>query len=574
MTWFIENLARLKAEREALEQFSTEHEWFVICGWRTNERLRLILDADIVCGGKVWPIFLQYPDLFPHTPPSVFPRDHKAHWSGHQYGVGGELCLEYGPDNWTPELSGVDLVASTRRLLEGENPSPGETGIVASRHVDTLGQRLRSEISRFVLTREAEAALCLVPLWKPLNGTMVTAFHKENAVHVLYTLQISDESTWRNPEVPPQLASEFRESNCALIRVEKDTTLPPTTSYDEFKSSCATLGLSTDGTYTILLRGNETHSYFHWEKHDTVVSHSVIPAQPVQNRLDDTHIALTNKKVGLVGCGSLGSKVATMLARSGVAKWVLADDDLLFPDNLIRNDLDWRDVGAHKAHALARRLELVNPGVEINAWKVRLGGQTSAVSADSILYRLGQCDLIIDATANPEILNILAAVAAAKMKPVIWGEVFGGGIGGLIGRCRPGIEPPLQFMRRAVENWFGDRNAPPVRPSRSYETGEDNGPMIADDADVSVIAAHTARFVTDILAREMSIFPNSVYAIGLKAGSVFSEPFVTYPIDVGPPPPQASGPTLGEDEAKAELTRLLELIKPPSNEASTPSKGD
>ena len=49
-----------------------------------------------------------------------------------------------------------------------------------------------------------------------------------------------------------------------------------------------------------------------------------------------------------------GSKVGTMLARSGVARFFLADDDILFPDNFVRNDLDWRDVGSHKANALLR----------------------------------------------------------------------------------------------------------------------------------------------------------------------------------------------------------------------------
>ncbi len=33
------------------------------------------------------------------------------------------------------------------------------------------------------------------------------------------------------------------------------------------------------------------------------------------------------------------------LARSGVANLLLVDDDLFLPDNLVRHDLDWRDVG-------------------------------------------------------------------------------------------------------------------------------------------------------------------------------------------------------------------------------------
>jgi hypothetical protein len=86
---------------------------------------------------------------------------------------------------------------------------------------------------------------------------------------------------------------------------------------------------------------------------------------------------------------------------------------------------------------------------------------------------IGECDLIFDATANPDILNLVSAVAASVTKPVMWAEIFGGGTGGLIARCRPGVEPPPQYMRRAIENWFGERGPPPVRSTRTYETERD-----------------------------------------------------------------------------------------------------
>jgi hypothetical protein len=256
------------------------------------------------------------------------------------------------------------------------------------------------------------------------------------------------------------------------------------------------------------------------------------------------------------------------LARSGAGKALLVDDDLLLSDNLVRHDLDWRDVGVHKVDAVARRMQLVNPAIETEFWKARIGGQTSAASAESILYDLGECDVIIDATANPNVLNLLSALGTAKSKPIVWGEVFAGGIGGLVARFRPGIEPPPQYMRRAIENWFGDQNAPPVRAGRSYATGDDGPPLIADDADVSVIAGHVARFAIDLLTREASIFPNSVYAIGLGIGSVFTQPFDTRPIEVGPPPAEALQESLTEDERKAEIGKIVELFLALSNEAA------
>ena len=36
--------------------------------------MRLVLDAEIAVGNRTFPIFLRYPDMFPFSPPSVFPR--------------------------------------------------------------------------------------------------------------------------------------------------------------------------------------------------------------------------------------------------------------------------------------------------------------------------------------------------------------------------------------------------------------------------------------------------------------------------------------------------------------------
>jgi hypothetical protein len=57
-------------------------------------------------------------------------------------------------------------------------------------------------------------------------------------------------------------------------------------------------------------------------------------------------------------------------------------------------------------------------------------------------------------------------------------------------------------------------------------------PLVADDGDVSVIAAHATRLITDTICRPTSsIFPQSAYAIGLAEKWLFSAPFDTFPIE-------------------------------------------
>lgn len=567
MTWYIEDIARWKAERQGLEAFGAATEWFEPLGWRVDTDTRLILDANITAGGKTWPVFLRYPDFFPHSPPSIFPRRDDTRWSAHQYGPGGELCLEYGPDTWTPDLTGVHLIESAHRLLEGENPAPGQTDTVPSRHVESVGEQFKRKIIRFVMTRNLVAGFAAVQVGEPVSAVLISAHHKDSTIHTVRQITHVTGFVWAETDIPEQLENEYYAQAVPLVRVAPSTSLPPTTSRSAFLAASLAFNFAPNGYYAIILRGDDVHFYMLWENNDSAAKIPVVPPQPFHQRLDENHGRIKTKRFGLVGCGSLGSKIAATLARSGAGKALLVDDDLLLPDNLVRHDLDWRDVGTHKADAVARRLQLVNPTVETEVWKARIGGQTSAAAAESILNDLGGCDVIIDATANPDVLNLLSALGTAKSRPVVWGEIFAGGIGGLVARFRPGIEPPPQYMRRAIENWFGDQNAPPVRADRSYAAGGDGSPLIADDADVSVIAAHVARFAIDLLTRDVTIFPNSVYAVGLGVGSVFTQPFDTRPIEVGPPPAQIPQKALTEDERKAEIGKIVELFIALSNEA-------
>jgi len=288
-------------------------------------------------------------------------------------------------------------------------------------------------------------------------------------------------------------------------------------------------------TYAVLVRGARIRVFFLGEDDDTVLETPSIPPQPYAVRLDKSHEALASRKAALVGCGSLGSKIAVSLARSGVGRFLLIDDDILMPDNLVRHDLDWREVGTHKADSVARRIQLVNPKATCEVRKQRLGGQESSGSIERLIESLADCDLMIDATAEPSIFNYLCAAVAVARKPLLWAEIFGGGFGGLIARRRPLFEPDPASMRRAIENWCAERGKPIERAANDYGGGP-GAPAIADDADVAVIAAHATRVAIDMLIpRDPSTFPNSVYMVGLAKHWIFDQPFETHPIDVGAP---------------------------------------
>lgn len=72
--------------------------------------------------------------------------------------------------------------------------------------------------------------------------------------------------------------------------------------------------------------------------------------------------AIENDRMKFIfGCGALGSKIATHLARNGIAKLVLIDPEKLSPHNLVRHSLFSDQEGKNKAVALEASLNQIFP---------------------------------------------------------------------------------------------------------------------------------------------------------------------------------------------------------------------
>lgn len=572
MIWHIENYRRFKRERETLEALAARVEWLTPIGWRIDSTFRVVWDADISVPAGHRPISLIYPNHFPFSPPQVVPRGDTTRWSQHQYGAGGELCLEHGPDNWHQDISGADMVESAQRLFLGEEPEPGVAAEVASRHATTLGQDLRGKISRFLITRPLAEQLRILPEGVMAIASVACIFRRaEGIVHVVTSIAFPDGSTWKD-DVPEVEKLGFP-TDVALFRWPVDQPFPATRSPQDFRAAVAAPGLALpDLKDVMIITGERIRAFFLSTEANSVSEGAIITPQPSVPRLDKDHEALRDRKVAIVGCGSLGSKLAVILARSGVGEFLLVDDDLFLPDNLVRHDLDWRDVGIHKVDSVARRIALVNPAASCSVRRVRLGGQESSGTIETLLESLAASDIIVDATADAKVFNYVCAAVAISKKPMVWAEVFGGGFGGLVARYRPSREPDPASMRRAIESWCADQGQVLPRPAYRYG-GEPDSPAIADDADVTVMAGHAARMAIDLLIpRDPSIFPHSVYMVGLAEGWIFGQPFDTRPIDVGPP---LAEPETVEDveEAAAEFEFVKKLFTEYKDAASGGTAG-
>lgn len=480
-----------------------------------------------------------YPNFFPDMPPQVMPQGDER-LSGHQYGAGGELCLEYRPDNWDPSYTGAMMIESARRLLEGEEPSEGTLAEVESAHVATVGQEVRGAKLRFLVPQSLAAALESLELLRPVAFEISDNYERNHWISVPRRLGPADAPLWTSDSDVPLY---HRRSGFALkldptfkgrIKADWDIVeaIVQTAGDDELT---ALLADAADQAILLIACAGDFHMM--WVPAGSgkraVIGYVTVPMPDRAARLPDNYARLADVAVAIVGCGSVGSKVAASLARAGVGRFVLVDGDVCFPGNLVRNDLDWRSVGLNKPDAVAGRIADLRASTTSLCRRLAIGGQESAALTDAVLVEIGKCDLIIDATADPQVFNLCAAVARNEHKTLLWGEVFAGGIGGLVARARPDIDPVPHAARNQILNWCADRGIePPQGTGIGYggADGDASRPLVADDADVSVIASHIAQLALDHLNGTETAYPHSAYLIGLRKGWIFEAPFDTWPI--------------------------------------------
>lgn len=252
----------------------------------------------------------------------------------------------------------------------------------------------------------------------------------------------------------------------------------------------------------------------------------------------------TKKRVAIVGAGSVGSKIAECLVRSGVHRLTLVDGDVMLPANLERHALDWRDVGYRKVKALKRRLQSIVPGARVKEIANNLNWQRSARTHAWQVEALAECDIIVDATGDVPTALFLGAVAAANGRPLVSIEVFEGGIGALVASCVPERDPAYAIARNGFVSWCELKGVPaPKGAGRPYESlSEEGAPLVADDAAVTMAVGHGARMVLDIVDGKPAAREAAWMLVGFQRAWLFDGHGHTIRMSVGVPEERAPSP--------------------------------
>ncbi|MEO1326522.1 MAG: ThiF family adenylyltransferase [Pseudomonadota bacterium] len=582
--WFLKDLGRLNQERLAIESLSDSCTWLDGVHWRFDGP-QLVVDADIrLEDDRSIPIELRFPEVYPSSPASVRPKDAGV-LSGHQY-IGGELCLEVGPDNWHPASHTASLLLeSTYRLLTLETEHATDATVrIPDRHALTDGQAQRFEFLRWVVTPDVIDTLNALPQGPSYRCDVIDVFHEQALTAFLSRIERANGADdWLDPGVPGQLKNPGRLLRGAIItgnvgaltlaqldQAEVISSLLEEPALPDSQDEGIDNALDNISYVFVKGFGGRWEAHCRWTGGGKVWRCSMLEADTAPHSLRhgmDT-VTLCETSVALVGLGSAGSKIATSLARTGVGRFVLLDDDLLHPANLVRHDHDWTGVGQHKVDAVADRIALINPSADVVRRRLRLHGQEASSSAASALAALGGADLIIDATANPAVFTLCAHVAKHSKKPLLWLEVFAGGIGGLIARARPDTDAEPFTLRAAVHaaaNEIAEHKGVEAPGGASnYGAVVEDEIVTATDADVSVLSAQATQIALDTLLQpDPTRFPHPAYLVGMARAWVFEEAFHTIPVDCSAPVDWSSVVETDKatrNEASAFIVSLLETL--------------
>jgi sulfur carrier protein ThiS adenylyltransferase len=125
---------------------------------------------------------------------------------------------------------------------------------------------------------------------------------------------------------------------------------------------------------------------------------------------------LKSKRVGIAGCGGLGSNCAVALARVGIGELVIADFDLVDASNLNRQYYFLSQVGLKKAISLEENIAKINPEVKVIARDIR-------VTESNVESLFGDCDVIVEAfdRADQKEMLIETVLDLLPGKPLVVG---------------------------------------------------------------------------------------------------------------------------------------------------------
>jgi len=126
-------------------------------------------------------------------------------------------------------------------------------------------------------------------------------------------------------------------------------------------------------------------------------------------------------RIGIAGCGGLGSNCAVALARAGIGHLILVDFDVVDLSNLNRQYYFRDQIGLPKTEALTENIRRIDPTVQI--W-----GHNLTITSENIPKLFSGCDVVVEAfdRADQKLMLIETMVDLFPHIPLVSGSGMAG----------------------------------------------------------------------------------------------------------------------------------------------------
>ena len=457
-------------------------------GFKTDFDENVALTSPIVISGTfsvdevTYKLEIRFPDLYPYFRPEVYAPDlNLAH---HQNPLGKNLCLlGRNSDNWntTDLIADVlaqqlpELLRSEKTAVEGGKPNeelqaePWTEYLVPNRDIRILWN-----------------ADITVPAGPP--GKLELAYEPQQGAFTAYVTRVRRDSTDLFVESTRPIAGATANEWIHFIRLDH----PPSAllgigdmvraAHPSFRPEehFRKLGPS-KGSLLGVFYPEESGYRQSGMGLTFVLFRPAVKGKPIQVEYVKAYRAgpnyvlsrfgpygsIADRKVLLVGFGSLGSAVAANLCKLGVSQLTLVDWDTFEPGNTVRHWLGMPHFGQSKAEAGAEALAATYPYTAVKGLSFRFGDIGATAKTTQFLDLLDAADLVVDCSAERAVQHYLSDEAWQRGKDFVFVEGYPGMLGGYTGMIRPKTGPCfLCFLAGQEDNSIAK---PPVLPNGTIQ---------------------------------------------------------------------------------------------------------
>lgn len=366
-----------------------------------------------------------FPYAYPSIPPvikqkTIFPTKHKY--------TNDVMCLKHAHDNWQPTLMLKDQVLNLFDLLDDENPLGVREKIeseVESEDGESwdLGRKLREFNKYDLLFINIQQYIALT---KDKTQGTAKIYIKENRFNQEYFFfqSINEKEVYshlKKTKLTNIMYFVFNDDKHSFEYVSKNKKILFENFQKSHKGYKGYLIVNKLDIYLLIKNSNDVKLvYSLWEEN-------------AKNERLSLSEEVKEKKIVIVGLGSVGSRVLIDLARTGFKQFVIIDHDLFFPYNVIRHELTAYHIGDFKVEALKRKIvEEINPHVKITDFRYEFAGQESTSYTNLVVTEIMNADIIVDCSGNNSVLSSLDELVLEYNLNYVAGTILPAAVGQVI----------------------------------------------------------------------------------------------------------------------------------------------